>query len=135
MGQTAGAAQSLRVALRHGPVTDILTVVVGAQAIGLILATRSFIAPQPILTLLNGGHEVPVRQVGKRVAAVETADVLEENEMLTMCAMKGFHSAPAVRGHGLPRGPVAPRSQDSRLRTILELACGRNCLDSKPFPW
>ena len=68
-------------------------VVVGTQAIGLIPATRPLVAPQPILTLLNGGHEVPVGQVRKRMAAVETADVFEENEMLAVGAMKGFHVA------------------------------------------
>jgi hypothetical protein len=94
MRQPAGAAERFRIILRHGPVADVLTVVVATQAIGLILATRSFIAPQAILILLNCSHEVPVGQVGKRVAAVETADILEENEMLAMCAMKGLHVAP-----------------------------------------
>jgi hypothetical protein len=138
MCQSAGATQGGRIALRHGPIADVLAVVVGAQAIGLILATRSFISPQTILTLLDGGNQVPVGQIRKGVTAVQTADVLEENEMLTMRAMECFHVVPSFMRrllrssptsklildfevHGRPRGPVAHSSQDSRLR----MACAR----------
>jgi hypothetical protein len=80
--------------LRHRPVAHVLPVVVGTQAVSLILATRPLIAPQAILALLDGGHKIAIGQVRKRVAAVQTTDVLEENEMLTMRAMEGFHVAP-----------------------------------------
>jgi hypothetical protein len=103
MGQAAGATQSLRVALRYCPIADVLAVVVGTQAIRLVLAARSLIAPQTVVTVLHGGHEVPVGQVGQRVAAVEAADVLEEHQMLTMCAMKGFHLAPGSDPRASPR--------------------------------
>jgi hypothetical protein len=43
---------------------------------------------------LNGRDQIAVGQVGERVPAVEAADVFEENEMLTMCAVKGFHIGP-----------------------------------------
>jgi hypothetical protein len=93
MGQPTRAAQGLWILLGYGPIADILPVVVGTQPIRLILATRSLVAPQPILTLLHSGYQVAVRQIGKRVAAVEAADVFKENEMLAMGAMKGFHVA------------------------------------------
>jgi hypothetical protein len=43
---------------------------------------------------LNRRDQIAVGQIGERMAAVQTADVLEENEMLTMGAVEGFHISP-----------------------------------------
>ncbi len=127
--QPAGAAEGLRIALRHRPVAHVFPVIVRTQAIGLILATGSLVAPQAILIPLDGGHEVPVGQVRKRMAAIQATDVFEENETLTMRAMKGFHGAPRASAH------LEAQLADSRKTRACERPglCTGNCSDGKPF--
>ena len=116
MGQAAGAAQGLRIALRHGPIANVLPVVVGTQPVGLLLAAGSFIPPQLIRTLLDGGHQVAVGQVGERASAIQAADVFEENQVLTVGAVESFH------GFGL--------------RALLKAQFDRNAASPAPdIPW
>lgn len=79
--------------MRHCPVADILAIVVGTQAIGLILPARSLISPQAVLALLHGGHQIPVGQIRERMPAIEAVDILEKNQVLTMCAVESFQIA------------------------------------------
>jgi hypothetical protein len=76
------------------PVADVFPVVVGAQSIRLVPAAGPLITPQPVLCLLNRRHERAIRQVCKRMSAIETVDILEENQMLAVSAVKGFHIGP-----------------------------------------
>jgi hypothetical protein len=91
MGQPAGPAQSLRIALRHGPIAHVLPVIVGAQPVCLLLAARSLVPPQAIVSLLEGRHQIPVGQVGERLPAIQTAHVFEENQVLAVSAVESFH--------------------------------------------
>jgi hypothetical protein len=105
MGQLASAAQRLRIVLRHSPIADVLPVIVGAQPVGLLQSTQPLTAPQTIRPLLDGGHQIPVGQVGERAPAIQTADVFKENQMLTVSTVESFH---VFKGPGL-RAPLRPQ--------------------------
>jgi hypothetical protein len=89
--QPARAAKIAGIAGRHGPVADTHAVVIRAQPIACRFRIFQFRSPHSVIALGQCRHEAAVGQEGERAVAVETAYILEENQILAMGTVKCFH--------------------------------------------
>ena len=74
----------------NGPIADILSNVVFTQTIHPILI-RLCATPSATFNRGEGTNHIQVRQVREGVLALHTRGVLEENQLLAVCAVKDLH--------------------------------------------
>ena len=121
--EAAGPAESLRVARRHRPVTDMSLGIVLAETIAAPSCGQQRRLPLRIASGVQGADDVEVREVRQGVPTADTLDVFKEEQVLAVRTVErlhcwafagksslGMHAVmpPYTRGSGVATGGCTP---------------------------